>query len=94
MNYYERNIGEFILYRDSNERLSFSKSEMDMISKLGSVYSQNLETLTFKPYPLHESLTIYKFVDEWYTVYHFKGNNIFKCDQFDGLLRCLSSEYR
>ena len=41
-----------------------------------------------------ELLTIYKVSDEWYFVEdHTQMNTYYKCDQFDGLIKCLEDNF-
>ena len=81
---------EFVSFR-RNKRELFTPTELDSIFDLKNfVIVKSGAELNLR----HVTgggglLVIYKFEDEWYTVYHMYNNTAYRCDQFEGLIKCL-----
>ena len=90
MDYYEKmSLDDFFDYRIGVYLHTFSDYEVDCLGKFGSVdVRHNLENSRGFYRSLHiYNKRIYKFSDEWYVVQF--DDFIYKCDQFEGLLKCL-----
>lgn len=98
--YYTRLIGdgEYIKLTDNDNLLDFSKREIDDIDKISYIKSIYNKRIIIGPVDVISLVFIYKIPDEWFIVginncKKFIDGDQFKCDQFDGLVKCLEDIY-
>ena len=105
--YFEKiEVSDFIKARLASDRLLFTDIEINAISKYGYVDTRyntcpnnfanthiclnpNAKSRLDLTTPVH----IYKLEDEWYYIYNSSRMHAYKCDQFEGLIKCLDFLY-
>ena len=91
--YYTKiDFNEFYYKRNRSEIFSFTDQEIKCLERFGEVdirFNKDIK------YYLHVCLStnkLYKMVDEWYYVYNDSiVESYYKCDQFEGLIKCLEN---
>ena len=79
---------------------NFTQSEIDRLKNLNKItdflifnYSYSIKIEIYSDNYLYSNgILIYKCEDEWFYVNDLNYASYFKCDQFDGLLKCIEKE--
>lgn len=73
--------------------ISFDDSDYRILSKY---YNKPVVAINKSRVIIHKNLYIYKALDEWYYIRSVKidgDSDFYKCDQMEGLLKCLKDIY-
>lgn len=98
--YYEEVGFQQIMDQLSNQTLIIDNNVIDEINKMSIWKIYNYDGDELKKLSLINNrleITIYQFFDEWFFIQSFKPGGYylkyFKCDQLDGLIKCLEDLY-